>query len=279
MSISPSRCFLSFYLVTKHQHFIGSLHYSCFLHLFFFFTPLFFELVRERAASFFFPLLASAMGFFSNIFKDKKKDHSRNASAHEHHLSHHDPQTAESGALEPLSQQEEVAPVKREASPHKHATPHAEHSKEIRQHPNEQLSPPEPATQSAQHQEAPPVLQHSSNAPPPQHCHTSEREKTHQQRTQAPQRQQVGLKPAYCYTGGQFSETISKEEARLAKEYNFAASEDRAHAEVIPSTTRRTTTQLAPASSRNNDHDNGSTMNNAEFDSLFTQFMHDTNSK
>lgn len=212
------------------------------------------------------------MGFFTNLFKDKKKDHSRDPSEHEHehHHSHHDPSPKEGRASETVAQQQEPAPVPKAHLPHPHNPSHAEHSKEIPQHPNEQLPSPHTAADASKPptQPAPHAAQHSQ---PPA---ARQAEIARQQRTQAPQRSQVGLKPAYCYTGGEFSETISREEAMLAKQYNFAAAEDRAHAELTPSATRRNVAQptAAPGKSAN-------AARNEEFDSLFTQFMHETSNK
>jgi hypothetical protein len=215
------------------------------------------------------------MGFLSNLFKDKKKDHSRNTSEHEHHNSHRDATATESKSPEASSQQHEVAPAPKAPSPHMHITPHAEHSKEIPQRPNEQL-PSSPASAAPQSQELQQAPQNSHPMQLPQHDHAPQTQQNHQRLTQAQQRPQTGLKPAYCYTGGGFSETISREEAMLAKQYNFAATEDRAHADVAPSATRRNMTQTALGANSNN---NNNIAKNAEFDSLFSQFVHETKGK
>ncbi|KPA83063.1 hypothetical protein ABB37_02779 [Leptomonas pyrrhocoris] len=208
------------------------------------------------------------MGFLSNLFKDKKKDQSRNTSAHEQHHVHRDPSQAENRTQESLSQQQDVGPIPRAPSPHKHISSHAEHSKEIPQHPSAELPQPQPADVSQQ-QDSAQAPKHSRSPLPHQQSHHNQ-----QRRAQKPQRQTSGLQPAYCYTSGKFSETISREEAMLAKQYNFAATEDRAHAEATASSTRRAMTQ-PNAPSRNNNN----AAKNDEFDSIFTQFMHETSDK
>lgn len=212
------------------------------------------------------------MGFLSNLFKDKKKDNSRSTSEHEHHHSHNDA-SLEGKAAETIPQQPEKATTPKAPSPHAHATSHAEHSKDIPRHHNEQLPPPQPGAADAAppSQPIPQAPQHSHHPVPEQPNPNAHPEQNRQRRTQAPPRSQERLRPAYCYTGGEFSETISREEAMLAKQYNFAATEDRARAEATLSATRRNVTQ--PTAAPNS---NANTSRNEEFDSLFSQFMHGT---
>ncbi|KPI88714.1 hypothetical protein ABL78_2174 [Leptomonas seymouri] len=209
------------------------------------------------------------MGFLSNLFKDKKKDNSRSASAHENNHTYHDPLPAENRALETLSQQQGVTPAPRAPSPQKWTDSRSEHSKEIQQPPNKQ-PPPLQAVTALQPQDATQAPQPFATPSSLQTNHDYLRAENRQRQDQAPQSQLSALKPAYCYTSGAFSETILREEAMLAKEYNFAVTEDRARAELTPSATRRAMIHQAPP------YRNNHNVKDDEFNSIFTQFMHST---
>lgn len=173
------------------------------------------------------------MNYFRGLFKDKKKETSRNPSPnddHHNHRRHHD-------AAVPDCKQDKEHRHHFEEIPAEQL-PQKDRGDSSTSAPENVAPPPPPAAESSSSEEEAPSYQ----ASPPQR----------------PQAQQSRLQPAYRYTGGEFSETISREEARLARQYNFAGSTDRARAEATASTTRR-----AVGESKN-----------GEFDSIFNQFMH-----
>ncbi|KAK7200669.1 hypothetical protein NESM_000123400 [Novymonas esmeraldas] len=167
------------------------------------------------------------MNYFRGLFKERRGSSRGVSPSHGHHRPHH-----------------------KDASAHSDEAPEA-NSHRFEEIPAEQLAPreenlPSPSATTSDKGTQERTVENYTSVPvtPPQ-------------RAPSPPGR---LQPAYRYTCGEFSEAISREEALLAHQYNFAGSSDRVRAEATSSATRRNV----------NDPPNG------EFDSIFTQFMHET---
>lgn len=166
------------------------------------------------------------MNYFRGLFRNNTKDSCINASPSQggHHHS---------------------GPVSIDRPP-KECTHHSEEFsiKQASSHPQEGPSLSEPNED---------VLQTNSDSQPLPEVHAYQ---TSSQQERPPLHE--GLHPAYRYTCGDFSETISREEAMLARQYSFSSPSDRGHAVAVASTTRYSV----------RDSKSG------EFDSIFKQFIH-----
>lgn len=168
------------------------------------------------------------MRYFRGLFKGKKKETSRKASSHQVTHHYHDASVSDDKVKGEHTHQYVELHTEQTSSHHMEAPSFSE--------PNEVL--PQQTTSDSEHvSEVDACQAPAQEQPPPLHeC----------------------LQPAYRYTCGEFSETISREEAMLARQYNFSSPSDRIHAEATASATRRSV----------GDSKNG------EFDSIFMQFMH-----
>lgn len=168
------------------------------------------------------------MNCFRGLFKDKKKKTRRRASSHQVAHHYHDASVSDDKAKEEHTHQCAQLHTEQTSSHDREAPSVSEPNEALRQQTtseSEQVSEIDACQAPAQEQR-----------PPLRKC----------------------LQPAYRYTCGKFSETISREEAMLAQQYNFSSPSDRTHAEATASSTRR----------------NVGDSKNGEFASIFMQFMH-----